>query len=114
MKDMVDEVLRLGLHDWVMAAEVVSVVVSRGDSPTQRGIRDASLRILDEIFSDQLARAGDLSSAGFVPWNLTSEECMNRISQAWTESAPLPDLGDICWLELTDIGVSRARAAASS
>jgi hypothetical protein len=46
-------------------------------------------------------------------WGLSADDTIKRIEDEWRALGRSPNLGEVCWLELTDVGRAEARAVAS-
>ena len=103
-----DELLKDGLDDWVQAADVATIAQSIGGARTPEEIKDLSLRVIQEALERDLMTVGDVTSAGFRPWNVPLAEALERVEHAWGIQGKGPNLGEVCWLENTKRGDDRA------
>jgi hypothetical protein len=106
----VDGILTRGLHDWIQAAEVVSVVKSALPTAPEVDILDLSLSVIRELVKGGLMSAGDVTTDGFREWGLEQEAAVERIEREWIALGRRPGLGEVCWLSNTDAGDKRAQA----
>ena len=63
--DVLDELLDVGLDDWVPLDEVIWAV-AQGDISVENRAR--MLRMFDRIYSEDLMVPGDLGETGFEDW----------------------------------------------
>lgn len=108
----VNEILLLGLDDWIQAAEVASVARTVGGAATEGDVQQLSIEIIREVIRSGLMKAGDVTHNGFQEWNLTPNETLDRIEHEWAALGRGPNLGEICWLLNTEKGDERARRSA--
>ena len=107
----IEAMLRSGLYDWVQAAEVVSIAMEEGGAETDREGRDLSLELFREVLQRGWMRIGELTHDGFREWSLPVPAAMERIQREWDSLREgMPNLGDICWLEITEEGKRLAEA----
>ena len=109
--ELADKVLILGLDDWVMAADVVSVLVGAGIPIHDARSSHYALNVIEYLLSGGLMTAGDVTAEGFVPWEMDPSTAIALIKERWEELGGPPDLGDVCWLNNTDEGDARAESA---
>ncbi len=109
MDALLNKILMRGADDWVMACEVVSVAKAEGGASTEAEIRDLSIRLIRQLIKRGLVEIGDVTETGFRPWNLPVEEAMMRVERDWRMLQRSPSLGDVCWLQNTPEGDSRAK-----
>jgi hypothetical protein len=66
--------------------------------------RKLTLGIVRAILLDGRIRAGFPSPGqrSFIPWDLTTEEVIARISSEWDELGREPNIGDIVWFTAMD------------
>lgn len=113
--DLEQEILNRGLDDIIQLSEIVSV--AREDLNVQEGDKLFAVvfRCLASLVGRGWAIVGDLDDAepplAVVPWSGSSDEVAERAISEWRALGRLPDLGEICWLELTDSGSAAARRA---
>lgn len=104
-----EELLIRGLDDWIQAAEVASVVRTTGHTTSADAVRDRSLELIRRMLHDDLFVVGDVKAGvGFVPWTATPDVALQRIESEWRALPDGPDLGEVCWLNLTPKGRTRA------
>ncbi len=107
----IEVMLKSGLDDWVQAAEVVSIAMEDGGAGTDRERRELSLRLIREVLERGWMRIGDLTKDGFREWSLPISEAMERVQREWDSlEEGMPNLGDVCWLEISDEGKRLAEA----
>ncbi|WP_179472775.1 hypothetical protein [Mycolicibacterium vinylchloridicum] len=102
-----DEVLLLGLVDWVPLERVHQAVVDvHPDCPLPR-VRQSTLDLIDELTREGLFDIGDLTgeNAYFVPWSMSRQESLQRVRTAYIDHFDNPDHWSwFCWLDLTPQG----------
>ncbi|MHB1345122.1 MAG: hypothetical protein ACYCX3_12305 [Thermoleophilia bacterium] len=113
-----DELLEVGLVDWVVFRVVVSVVaeslglgyVNIKENPAPgRGLKEATSNAVRDLLERGLMEAGDLEEADdgmakFVPWGVGVEEALLRFGELWgagEDGLPDPAYG---WLRNTPEG----------
>jgi hypothetical protein len=72
-------------------------------------VKDATLEIIRQMVEDDLVQVGDLTTGGFVLWNLGHDRTLERIRQRWDDLPGSPGLGDVCWFANTAAGDETAR-----
>lgn len=98
-----------GLDDWVQAAEVASVARMEGGAKSEEALRDISLTLIRHLLEQELMEAGTIiEKEGFAPWGVPVNEAMNRITHDWPAGSRSPELGGVCWLNLTAKGQVQA------
>ncbi len=109
LDEMLDELLIYGYKEWLMASAVASVARFTGGADTPQAIRELSKVIIREFVVRGLMRIGDVTRTGFVPWEGTLDEMIERIDRTWRTLPREPTLGDVCWLDATEKGEARAQ-----
>jgi hypothetical protein len=105
----IDNLLILGLDDWIQASEVGSVSREVGGVQTNEDCRDLSLKLIRTLLETDLAEVGMIGEQGtFLPWVLGVDAAMQRIERDWATDSVGPSLGEVCWLNLTEKGQTRA------
>jgi hypothetical protein len=108
----VNEILLLGLDDWIQAAEVASVARTVGGAATESDVQQLSIEMICDVVRAGLMKAGDVTPDGFHEWDLSPNETLDRIEHEWAALGRGPGLGEICWLCNTEEGDKRARRLA--
>ncbi len=78
------------------------------------GIRKLSGETIRTVLREGLMTAGDVTHAGFCPWNISGEQAIERIERDWTALGRGPNLGEICWLSNTPAGDARAKSSSNT
>lgn len=105
-----DYLLILGMDDWIQASEVGSVSREVGGVQTNKDCRELSLKLVRTLLETDLAEVGMISEQGtFLPWRLGVDAAMQRIERDWAADSVGPGLGEVCWLNLTGKGQTRAK-----
>ncbi|NTY63622.1 hypothetical protein [Mycolicibacterium sphagni] len=102
-----DEVLLLGLVDWVPLERVHQAVVDAHPDSSLPMIRQSTMDLIDELTQEGLFTIGDLTgeNARFVPWSTPRKDSLQRIRKAYIEDFDNPDYWSwFCWLDLTPQG----------
>ncbi len=107
-RNCVDDVLKRGLDDWIQAAEIASIARTAGKATSEDGVRDLSLRIFRELLGRNLMDVGMVTETGFTAWEIPVDQALQRIESDWRALPKGPDLGEICWLNLTEEGSVQA------
>ena len=101
----VADLLVRGLDDWIDAAEIAWVAQSDGQAETSSGILRLTLRTIHALLEDGLVEVGMVTREdGFIPWELSSADAVERIEEEWRTKPTGPNLGEVCWLNLTEKG----------
>ncbi|WP_445165654.1 hypothetical protein ACTXG7_17290 [Mycolicibacterium sp. Dal123E01] len=107
-----DEVLLLGLVDWVPLERVHQAVVDAHPGSALSSSRESTLDLIDELARDGLFDIGDLTGANarFIPWSTSRSESLQRIRNAYVDGFDDPDQWSwFCWLDLTAHGALLAQ-----
>lgn len=111
LQTCIEDLLIRGLDDWIQAAEVASVARTTGGAQSEEIRRDLSLRLIRKLLEDGLAEAGMVDDQeGFVPWGISVDDAMQRIESDWSTRPTGPELGEVCWLSLTERGHAQAQS----
>jgi hypothetical protein len=110
IQDCIEDILVRGLDDWIQAAEVASVSRATGGAQSDEASRDLSLKLIRKLLEDGLAEPGMVDEqAGFLPWRVPVDAAMQKIEGGWVTKPAGPELGEICWLNLTESGRAEAQ-----
>lgn len=114
-KDILEELLDRGLSDMLQLGEMAWVARrDLGGSPGEADVIRATTEAIGELLGSGWAIVGDAVKDGGLlcvqSWGLSAAETIKRIEDEWSELEGMPNLGEICWLELTDAGRTEARA----
>jgi hypothetical protein len=113
-----NELLDRGLSDMLQLDEMASVARRHlGGSPSEAEVMQATTEVVGELVGSGYAIVGDvIRDEGLLcvrSWGLGVSETIERVEDEWRALGRPPNLGDVCWLELTDAGRAEARALAS-
>lgn len=108
LEAMIEAVLVSGAEDWMGIAELPFLARSIGGARGSDEELTICLKTVDELLKRGWATVGDVSSDGFQPWSTTSAEVLSRIETEWRALPMGPNLGDIGWLALTELGETKA------
>jgi len=104
----IEELLVLGLDDWVHLSEVAWTARSIGGAASPEDVRQLSLQSIRDLLVRELATFGQVDETGYRPWRSSIEETVGRIDREWALSAE-PRLGEGGWIRLTPAGDAAAR-----
>lgn len=112
------ELLVRGLSDMLQLGEMAWAARRLlGGSPSKADIVRATTEAIGELVSSGYAIVGDVvKDEGLLcvrSWELSPVDTVKRIEDEWGAIEGLPNLGEVCWLELTDAGRAEARAVSS-
>jgi hypothetical protein len=99
-RTLIEDVVANGVDDWVGVDEIWGNIARRvvEDAFDRRAL---ALGLITVVVLEGLMEAGTTppNSGGFVPWDCSPAEAVNRIATEWLSLAD-PDIrpGDICWL----------------
>jgi hypothetical protein len=103
---LINEILIHGNDDWVMAAEVVSIVIEiEGTSYKEKEkIKAISFELIRHVVHEELMTIGDVRKGVFKQWEVSMDEAINKVENKWESLGRNPDLGEVCWLCNTENG----------
>ncbi len=105
---MIDELLVLGVDDWVMAADVAWLAKSIGGAASDEDVLDLAIAVIEEVVTRALMQIGDVTDGGFFEWDVSAQDAVERVAREWRALGRSPDLGEVCWLANTPAGDARA------
>jgi hypothetical protein len=110
-----NELLDRGLSDMLQLDEMASVARRHlGGSPSEAEVMQATTEVVGEMVGSGHAIVGDvIRDEGLLcvrSWELDAADTIKRIEDEWSALGRAPNLGEVCWLELTDAGRAEARA----
>jgi hypothetical protein len=77
----------------------------------------ATTEAISELVGSGYAIVGDVvRDEGLLcvqSWGLGAAETIKRVEDEWRALGRMPNLGEVCWLELTDAGRAKARELVS-
>jgi hypothetical protein len=117
-RDILKELLDRGLSDMLQLGEVAWVARrDLGGSPDEADVIRATTEAIGELLGSGWAIVGDVvRDEGLLcvqSWGLSAAETIKRLEDEWRALGGMPNLGEVCWLELTDAGRAEARALSS-
>jgi hypothetical protein len=104
-------VLLTGLDDWVGLWEIVRLVREResGDI-NDLDVKSLVIGLLTQLLDNDEVQVGSLINGGeFSSWPSSKEEAMRDIITAWENLGRDPNIGEVCWLQNTELGDRLAR-----
>jgi hypothetical protein len=108
------ELVDRGEADWVDLAEAWWVAGSTGGSESEEEARDLAIEAISQALRRGLMEMGDVTEIqGFRAWALPIDEVIERIVREWSVNSR-PEMGDIGWLQNTQLGNSHASTARSA
>lgn len=113
-----NELLDRGLSDMLQLSEMASVARRHLDgSPSEPDVIRATTEVISDLLGSDYAIVGDVVKDEELlcvrSWELSTADTARRIEDEWRALGRPPNLGDVCWLELTDAGRAEARAVSS-
>lgn len=105
-ENIVCELLVEGLDDWVPVDRLIGLVRASEDL-RDRGLKEATVDILDHLLRQDLMAVGDLGDSGFEAWPGAVEENIAKVV-AILDNFNWEPLGGACWLSNTARGDSEA------
>jgi len=117
-KDIVKELLDRGLSDMLQLGEMAWVARrDLGGSPDEADVIRATTEAIGELLSSGYAIVGDVvkdeEPLCVRSWKLSATDTVKRIGDEWRALGRHPNLGEVCWLELTDTGRAEAQTVVS-
>lgn len=109
-----NELLDRGLDDILQLCEMASVARRHlGGSPSEAEVVQVTTEIIGELLDAGYAIVGNVAKddEGILyisSWGLESADTIKRIEDEWRALGRPPNLGDVCWLELTESGRAHA------
>jgi hypothetical protein len=109
-----NELLDRGLDDILQLSEMAGVARRHlGGSPSEDEVMRVTTEIIGELVDAGYAIVGDVAKndEGILyisSWGLGSADTIKRIEDEWRALGRPPNLGDVCWLELTESGRAHA------
>jgi hypothetical protein len=109
-----NELLDRGLDDILQLDEMTSVARRHlGGSPSEAEVMQAMAETIGELMDAGHAIVGDVAKDDegvlyISSWSLGSADTIKRIEDEWCALGRPPNLGDVCWLELTKSGRAHA------
>jgi hypothetical protein len=110
INQIVDDVLDAGLDDWLMASMVLSIVMIATNAGSSDEASEMTLSVIATMLDEGLVQAGDITEGRFERWEISTSEAMRLIETEWHQVRGRPDLGEVCWLNNTPAGDTRARS----
>ncbi len=108
-------ILYQGIDDIIQLAETVSIARFWIGIPDDAELLTVIRDCYRDLIRDGLAIVGDLDLNESEDWDLVrpwigeAQEIADRVITEWKALERNPNLGEICWLELTDKGRTTAR-----
>ena len=107
-----DEVLPLGLVDWVPLERVHQAVVDADPGRPLAHTQQQTVNLIHDLASEGLFTIGDLTGEGsrFAPWAMTIDQSLQRIRDSYVDGFDNPDYWFwFCRLDLTEAGAAVAQ-----
>jgi len=109
LSEIQQAVLVEGLDDWV-GLWTVAREVREGGGRASEVVRQQVVDLIRQLNEAGYVRVGHPTSEGtFRAWKLSPAEAAERIGEEWSALGRDPDIGEICWLENTELGDEVAR-----
>ncbi len=93
-----------GREDWVMFHELVDLLRTEDESLRGAALTRRLTEELAPLLEQGFMRVGDVVAQGFVPWELEASQAIVLILRRWADLPREPNLGDVCWFDLTERG----------
>lgn len=97
-----------GHDDILQLVEFVSVASHVFGIETRHDIQEAVRDCLVFFLEHEYAVVGDMNLTAegppIVPWVGSPESIVNEVIEKWDHLGDYPNLGDVCWVELTPAG----------
>jgi hypothetical protein len=106
-----ENVLLLGLVDWVPLERVHYEVSNANKNATPSDVQTKTLRLIDTVVGEGLFVLGELAPKGvrFIPWDVPLDVAMQRLREVYVDGFDQPETWKwFCWLDLTDKGEQAA------
>jgi hypothetical protein len=110
--EQIDELLVRAADDWVHPADVFDVARFSG-AMDERSYVEQAIHLASELLRLGLVIAGDLTDAGFRPWQCSPLESAQRIADRWRTDPEAAPVSFFVWLEATQRGLDRGQRAVS-
>jgi UDP-3-O-acyl-N-acetylglucosamine deacetylase len=104
------ELLQRGSSDMLQMVELLSVARRHlGPAASDARVREEVLDVVGDLLKSGQAIVGDvIVEPGELlrvrSWNQTASETVRRIEAQLRDLGRVPVLGEVCWLELTEVG----------
>lgn len=107
-----EEVLRLGLDDWVELDRVHLYVSKENLGQPLSVIQNKTLELIRSLVSDGMFVLGDVKRGeGFTAWNTSIDESMQRIRDVYVKNFQDENTWMwFCWLNATEEGENVAKS----
>lgn len=110
MSVLAQEILLIGLVDFVGLWEIIRNAKRLEPSATGKAIQDSVVNAIAELLERGFVTPGEPTpDGGFADWALDSDEALKRVRNDWTRLGSEPNVGDIVWLANTQAGDEKAR-----
>jgi hypothetical protein len=111
------ELLDRGLSDMLQLGEIAWIARRYLGVPVESAVMRAATEAIADLLNSGYAIVGDVvRDEGLLcvqSWGVSAAETIKRIEDEWRALGHMPNLGEVCWLELTDAGREEARTLAS-
>jgi hypothetical protein len=88
-----------------------------GESPSEPDVIRATTEVISDLLGSGYAIVGDVvKDEGLLcvrSWGLSNADTIKRVEDEWRALGRSPNLGEVCWLELTAVGRAEAQALSS-
>lgn len=108
--ELVEDILIDCNDDWLMEANVISLVKADTELEDPAAIRREVIAVVADVVSRGWAELGDTPKGmGFRPWTLPLDEAVDRLNRRWDGSSEAyPFGGEVFWLRSTPEGDAEA------
>ncbi len=99
-----DQILARAVDQWLDFRQVLGIVDRSTRDRDEDHVMASALQLLDRLLTDDQIRIGDVTEAGFSPWEASADSILVRIRTTWLRSDCQVRQGDVCWIEATPVG----------
>jgi len=109
--ELADEILVQGLQDYLELAAIISIAHFEVGIPFGPQMIARVSQSIESLVDQGFAIVGNIgkrtSDPLITPWPGNAEEIRDRLVSEWKALGRRPNLGDVCWLSLTQLGRKR-------
>ncbi len=99
-----DQILARASGQWLDFREVLDIAGGTARDHDEDHVMASALQLLDRLLTDDQIRIGDVTEAGFSPWEASADSILVRIRTTWLRTDCQVRQGDVCWIEATPDG----------
>ena len=106
LKELEESLLIAAADDWVHFAELIFCVEEDAPHEEPATLWERAILVTEDFERKGWWRAGDVTAAGFAPWNVAPEEASRRMRNALLLLQHPVFAGDVCWFEISGGGIA--------